>query len=171
LTSAYAACVTGALAPGFVYGSIGSGWATSATTAPLERVWKEKGVRPGCAGSDPFFLIAHLQRIDNSNTSAYLEFMDEHYELKGISFVWDRAKAQRNLSKHGVSFEAAAEVFFDPFLRVTDASADEEARDAIVGMDETWNLLYVVHVVIEQSRVRVVSARKATRRERQWYED
>jgi len=97
--------------------------------------------------------------------------MDEHYELKGISFVWDRAKAQRNLSKHGVTFEQAAEVFFDPFLRVTDASADEEARDAVVGMDETWNLLYVVHVVIEQSRIRIVSARKATRRERQWYED
>jgi len=97
--------------------------------------------------------------------------MDEHYELKGISFVWDRAKAQRNLSKHGLTFEQAAEVFFDPFLRVTDASADEQARDAVVGMDETWNLLYVVHVVIEQSRIRIVSARKATRRERQWYED
>ena len=97
--------------------------------------------------------------------------MDEHYELKGISFVWDRTKAQRNLSKHGVAFEQAAEVFFDPFLRVSDASADEEARDAVVGMDEAWNLLYVVHVVIEQSRIRIVSARKATRRERQWYED
>ena len=97
--------------------------------------------------------------------------MDEHYELKGISFVWDGTKAQRNLSKHGVAFEQAAEVFFDPFLRVSDASADEEARDAVVGMDEAWNLLYVVHVVIEQSRIRIVSARKATRRERQWYED
>jgi uncharacterized DUF497 family protein len=97
--------------------------------------------------------------------------MDEHYELKGISFVWDRAKAQRNLSKHGVAFERAAEAFFDPFLRVTDASADEEARDAVVGMDEAWDLLYVVHVVIEHSRIRIVSARKATRRERQWYED
>ena len=61
--------------------------------------------------------------------------MDEHYELKGISFVWDRAKAQRNLSKHGGAFEQAAEVFFDPFLRVSDASADKDARDAVVGMD------------------------------------
>ena len=44
-------------------------------------------------------------------------------------------------------------------------------KDAVVGMDEAWNLLYLVHVVIEQSRIRIVSARKATRRERQWYED
>jgi len=42
--------------------------------------------------------------------------MDEYFELKGITFVWDKAKARRNLAKHGIAFEQAAEVFFDPFF-------------------------------------------------------
>ena len=66
--------------------------------------------------------------------------MDEIFELKGISFVWDSAKVRKNLLKHGVSFEQAVEVFFDPFLRVIDASPDDEIRDAVIGMDEHWNL-------------------------------
>ena len=97
--------------------------------------------------------------------------MDEHNELKGISFVWDRAKAQRNLSKHGISFEQAAEVFFDPFLRITDASPEDEARDAVIGMDEDWQLLFVVHLIFQDDQIRIISARKATRLERQCYED
>ena len=65
--------------------------------------------------------------------------MDERYELNGISFVWDAAKAQSNVSKHRVSFEQAAEAFCDPFLGVVDASPEEEAREAVIGMDERWN--------------------------------
>jgi len=61
--------------------------------------------------------------------------MDERYELNGITFIWDASKARMNLSKHQVSFEQAAEVFFDPFFRVIDASPTTEARDAIIGMD------------------------------------
>lgn len=62
--------------------------------------------------------------------------MDERFELNGISFVWNRTKAQENRRKHGVTFEQAAEAFFDPFLRIVDASSGDEARDAIIGMDE-----------------------------------
>ena len=62
--------------------------------------------------------------------------MDEILELKGISFIWDGVKVRKNLSKHGVSFEQAAEVFFDPFLRVIDASPNNEIRDAVIGMDK-----------------------------------
>ena len=58
--------------------------------------------------------------------------MDEWYELNGISFVWDQTKAQENLRKHGVAFQQAAEAFFDPFLRVVDASSEDESRDAII---------------------------------------
>lgn len=54
-----------------------------------------------------------------------------------------QTKAQDNLSKHGVVFEQAAEAFFDPFLRVVDANSDDEARDAVLGMDQRWNLLFV----------------------------
>lgn len=78
--------------------------------------------------------------------------MDERYALDGISFVWDAAKAQANVSKHRVSFEQAAEAFFDPFLRVVDASPEEEGRDALIGMDERRNLLFVVHIGLEGER-------------------
>jgi uncharacterized DUF497 family protein len=97
--------------------------------------------------------------------------MDEYFELNGIGFLWDRAKARENLRKHGVSFEQASEAFFDPFLRVVDAGTDAEARDAVIGMDTHWNLLFVVHVVFEESGFRIVSARKATRSERLFYEE
>jgi len=96
--------------------------------------------------------------------------MDEHFELNGIAFVWDSAKAKSNRSKHRVTFEQAAEAFFDPFLRVVDASREGEARNAIIGMDEGWNLLFVVHLEQEGERFRIISARRATPPERQIYE-
>lgn len=96
--------------------------------------------------------------------------MDETFELNGISFVWDRTKAETNSEKHGVAFSRAAQAFFDPFLVVVDASTDE-ARDAVIGMDEYWNLLFVVHVAFEDDRIRIISARKATRNERRSYEN
>jgi uncharacterized protein len=81
-------------------------------------------------------------------------------------------KAQGNPSKHGgITFQQAAEAFFDPFLIVIDASRNDEARDAIIGMDRRWNLLYVVHIEREKSVIRIISARKATRQEREDYED
>ena len=97
--------------------------------------------------------------------------MDEHFELNGISFIWSQTKAQENLKKHGVAFEQAAQAFFDPFLRAIDASSEDEARDAIIGMDERWNLLFVVHIAFEDESVRLISARKATRNERRMYEN
>ncbi|MDZ7751402.1 MAG: BrnT family toxin [Gammaproteobacteria bacterium] len=87
-----------------------------------------------------------------------------------MTFVWDSNKAQTNLAKHGVTFAQAAQAFFDPFLRVTDADTDQEARDAVIGMDERWNLLFVVHIVLEEDAIRLISARKATPSERKLYE-
>lgn len=43
--------------------------------------------------------------------------MDIEFELRGIRFRWNAEKARRNIEKHGVSFEQAAQVFFDPFIR------------------------------------------------------
>ena len=97
--------------------------------------------------------------------------MDESYKLNGINFIWDRDKARKNFGKHRILFESAAEAFFDPFIRVVDASAEEEARDAIIGMDIRWSLLFVVHIVAEDERIRIISARKATRLERLSYEN
>ncbi len=45
------------------------------------------------------------------------------YELRGVSFEWDSEKADANIQKHGVSFLTACEAFFDPFVRIFDASA------------------------------------------------
>ncbi|HEX9594411.1 MAG TPA: BrnT family toxin [bacterium] len=98
--------------------------------------------------------------------------MDTRFQLHGISFVWDDDKARKNPRKHeGVSFEQAAEAFFDPFLKVVDASRHEEARNAVLGMDQRSNLLFVVHVAFEDDEIRIISARKATRKERKTYED
>jgi hypothetical protein len=96
--------------------------------------------------------------------------MDVRFLLHGITFIWDVDKAVANLRKHGIAFEQAAEAFFDPFLKVVDASRHEEARDAIIGMDTRWNLLFVVHLELEDDAIRLISARKATRRERAHYE-
>jgi len=97
--------------------------------------------------------------------------MDEQYELNGITFIWDPKKALKNINNHSVTFEQAAEAFFDPFLRIVDASPDEEVRDAVIGMDVRWNLLFVVHILIEDEQIRIISARKATRNEKLNYEN
>lgn len=98
--------------------------------------------------------------------------MDIYYELHNITFVWDENKARTNLIKHdGVTFEQATEAFFDPFLKVVDASRSDEARDAVIGLDTRWKLLFVVHIEIQDDEIRIISARKATRKERFDYEN
>jgi uncharacterized protein len=72
--------------------------------------------------------------------------VDVYFVLNGVTFVWDDEKARINPINHdGVTFQQATEAFFDPFLVVLDASRNDEARDAIIGMDSRWNLLYVGH--------------------------
>ena len=97
--------------------------------------------------------------------------MDETYTLQGITFVWDSEKATKNDYTHKISFETACEAFFDPFLRVMDASRNDESRDGLVGMNKTGHLLFVVHIVQEEERIRIISARKATIEERKFYEN
>lgn len=95
--------------------------------------------------------------------------MDIHFELNGESFVWDAAKADRNWRKHGVRFEEAATVFFDPLLCLVDASRNEEARNAAIGFGASGRLLFVVHLEVEGSHVRIISARRAEPHEEQRY--
>jgi uncharacterized DUF497 family protein len=56
--------------------------------------------------------------------------MDVRIDIDGQGFVWDEAKADANVRKHGVRFEEAATVFFDPLFVVVDASRNDEARHA-----------------------------------------
>ena len=95
--------------------------------------------------------------------------MDKVYRLEGVDFEWDTNKAESNLEKHGVSFEEAAEVFFDPFYQEGDATANEEPRNFILGYSISQRLLLVVYV--ERSlRIGIISSRPATRNERKLYE-
>ncbi|WP_204151107.1 BrnT family toxin [Leptolyngbya sp. CCY15150] len=97
--------------------------------------------------------------------------MDVYFVLNGITFAWNDEKARVNPLKHnGVTFQQAAEAFFDPFLMVVDASRNDEARDAVIGLDRRWNLLYVVYIERENDTIRIISARKATSKEREYYE-
>jgi uncharacterized DUF497 family protein len=97
--------------------------------------------------------------------------MDVHFIYGGQRFRWDAEKARSNFLKHGVRFEQACEVFFDPFVQMLDAAAEDEAREVALGLAEDWTLLYVVHLVREESVIRIISARPATRAERRNYED
>lgn len=98
--------------------------------------------------------------------------MNVYFVLNGITFVWNDEKAKNNPSKHdGITFQQADVVLFDPFLVVVDASSNEEARYAAIGLDARWNLLYVVHIEREENLIRIISARKATRQERAEYEN
>lgn len=54
---------------------------------------------------------------------------------------------------------------------VVDASRNDEVRDAVIGLDRRWNLLYVVHIERDDDVIRIISARKATRKEREYYEN
>ena len=87
-------------------------------------------------------------------------------------FEWDPAKARANLTKHGVAFEDAALVWDDPLhlVRFDRFEAGEERWHAL-GMATGVVLILVVHTYPDEDRVRIVSARKATRTERRAYED
>ena len=93
--------------------------------------------------------------------------MDCEFELQGLRFVADSDKARANVARHGIDFEQAAQVFFDPFFRIVDASVEDEARDAAVGYDLIGRLLFVVHIEIEGEAIRLISARGATSQERE----
>ena len=83
---------------------------------------------------------------------------------------WDPNKADINLKKHGVHFSDAKAVFFDPnALSCEDATAQGEQRFIAIGMDHLWRLLVVVYVH-RGNRIRLISARPATRSERLKYE-
>lgn len=94
--------------------------------------------------------------------------MDVRHELNGSLFIWNDEKARLNILNHdGITFEQAAEVFFDPFLQLEDASRNDEARDAAIGRDISGRLLFVVHIEFEGEYIRIISARKATAQERE----
>lgn len=94
--------------------------------------------------------------------------------MEPLRFTWDPAKAKANEHKHGVSFEEAKTVFFDDHARLSDDPdhSENEGRFLLLGISSRLRVLVVCHCYREHdSEIRLISARKATRRERQQYEE
>jgi uncharacterized protein len=89
-----------------------------------------------------------------------------------VQFEWDGRKAASNLKKHRVSFEEARTVFRDPLARIfaDEEHSGDESREIIIG-HSILNRLVVVCFIERRDRIRVVSARTATPRERKDYEE
>ena len=89
-----------------------------------------------------------------------------------ITFGWDEHKAIANLKKHGVSFEEAKSIFYDEFgVQFFDEEHSfEEERFLMLGMSSEAKLLIVCHCERGHgTAIRIISARKATRRENAFY--
>ena len=87
-----------------------------------------------------------------------------------MRFQYDPAKAAENLKKHGVSFPDAEGVLFDPLaITVEDPDAVGEQRFISIGLGGAGELLVVVYAE-RGSEYRLISARRATRKERRQYE-
>lgn len=89
-----------------------------------------------------------------------------------LVFEWDPRKARANQEVHGIDFEDAATVFGDPLsLTILDSPHSHgEIRFIIVGRSRARRLLVVVHCE-RDDRIRLISARRATPRERRDYEN
>lgn len=90
-----------------------------------------------------------------------------------MRFVWDPNKATVNAKKHGVSFEEAKTVFYDPhaFVVPDEWHSDTELCEIITGFSSKQRILVTVFVEREIDVVRIISARKATALERGKYEE
>ena len=99
--------------------------------------------------------------------------MAERFEYR---FEWDPAKAVSNAKDHGVTFEQAATVFLDAQLlsRLDEEHGEDEERWLSMGMDKATRLLVVCHTYRDETprgaTIRIISARRATRRESKAYE-
>jgi uncharacterized DUF497 family protein len=92
--------------------------------------------------------------------------------MEAPTFEWDPAKAAANVKTHGVSFEEAATVFQDPLAKIhpdPDHSVSEP-REILIGHSARARLLLVAFTD-RQGKIRLISAREVTRRERRDYEE
>jgi uncharacterized protein len=89
-----------------------------------------------------------------------------------LLFEWDELKAITNLRKHRVSFEEGKTIFNDPFLFTfpDDQHSKDEQRYVNVGLSAESRILVLTHVE-RKGKIRIISCRKATPRERSFYEE
>jgi uncharacterized DUF497 family protein len=88
-----------------------------------------------------------------------------------VPFEWDPAKAAASLKRHGVSFHEAAAVLADPLSTTfpDEVHSEDEARFLTIGASTRGNILVVAHTE-RNDTIRIISARRATRQEREFYE-
>lgn len=88
-----------------------------------------------------------------------------------LSFEWDTKKAESNEQKHGITFDEASTIFADPLsMTIHDPlHSDAEDRFIIIGDSHKHRILTVVHTE-RGDNIRIISARKATKSERSYYE-
>lgn len=92
--------------------------------------------------------------------------------MNKITFHWDEQKNQVNQQKHGISFEEAESVFFDDYaVQFWDEEhSQDEERFLLLGLSYKMRILLVVHCFKEEdSVIRIISARKATKNESKEY--
>jgi uncharacterized DUF497 family protein len=92
--------------------------------------------------------------------------------MSELRFEWDPAKARKNVQKHGVSFEEAQSVFYDEFAIefYDDEHSEWEDRFLLLGFNSRLRLLMVCHSYNKsESVIRIISARKATKKESKHY--
>jgi uncharacterized DUF497 family protein len=87
-----------------------------------------------------------------------------------MRFEWDPRKAAGNQRKHGVSFGEAATCFADPLALLLEDKAEPD-RAVLIGVSARERLLFTVFVELDDERIRIISARRATRHERRYYEE
>ncbi len=92
-----------------------------------------------------------------------------------MKFEWDKNKEKRNILKHNVTFEQASYVFADPFVlnRFDDEHSEDEDRYVLLGKSLNETILVVVHTFRDENGiefVRIISARKATKNEKNVYQ-
>ena len=89
-----------------------------------------------------------------------------------MDIVWDPIKAEINLKKHGVSFEEAATVLQASMtITIEDDINVDEQRFVTLGFSIKLRMLMVVHTYRDDEEIRIISARKATRKEQKAYEE
>ena len=89
-----------------------------------------------------------------------------------LTFEWDEGKARENLRKHKVEFDEGKSIFNDPFL-LTFPDLDNsgnEARYISIGLSDRDRILLLIHTD-RHGRIRIISCRKATTRERRYHEE
>jgi uncharacterized DUF497 family protein len=89
-----------------------------------------------------------------------------------LIFEWDEVKAKANLRKHRVSFEEGKTIFNDPFLFTfpNDKHSAREERYINIGLSANGRVLILTHTE-RQGKIRIISCRRATPRERRFYEE